>query len=243
MKNSFLCVGFASVLLSSTAFAQEVSKFYIGTSYGAVKVPKDDEISFSNADSAAIQFGYKITENFSIEAQHSRSIKNARAKYTESEIDISEAWWYQTQLVNPGTTIADMQQFFPYAIADVTIDINARIQTTALYGVYRSSGDLYFKIKAGYLSEKTKFTLATESADVYVAISGNSPIQFNATPKDASFNNLGLNQTDSTTDNNSDFSAGLGAGYKFTQHLFSELEFTKMNDDLDFYSLSINYAF
>jgi hypothetical protein len=244
MKNGFFPVIIAGVLLSNLVAAQEdTPKFYVGAGYGVLTVPKDEDAKFSNANNGAIQFGYNLSENFAIEAHYSKSIKAASANFAAEGLDVSEAWWDATLPLNPGATLSDVQQWFPYAIADAITDIEAKVETTAIYGIYRTSGDFYVKAKAGYASTKTKATATIKSADIYVANPGNAPLTFNVTPKDKLFNDLGLNQSVNVSDNESDFSAGLGIGYKFNRKLFSELEYTKISDDFDFYSISINYAF
>lgn len=231
-------------LLSNFAAAQEdTPKFYVGAGYSVLTLPKDDDAKFSNANNGAIQFGYNLSENFAIEAHYSKSVKAASTKFAVEGLDVSEAWWNTTLPLNPGATMSDVQQWFPYAIADATTDVEAKVETTAIYGIYRTSGDLYVKAKAGYASTKTKATATIKSADLYIANSGNDPITFNVTTKDKLFDDLGLNKSVNVSDTESDFSAGLGVGYKFNRSLFSELEYTKISDDFDFYSITINYAF
>jgi len=244
MKNGIFPLVIAGALLSHAVSAQEdTSRFYVGAGYGILSVPDEDDAKFSDANNGSIQFGYKITENFAIEAQYSKSLKSASGKAVFEGLDISDAWWQSTLALNPGATLNDVRQWFPFAYADATLDIDAKIQTTALYGVYRTSGDFYVKAKAGYLSTKAKLSGKIKSADIHVAVSGNQPIDYTINRDDDYFDELGFGKAVTISDSDSDFSAGLGVGYKFNQSLFSELEYTKVNDDLDFYSLSINYAF
>ncbi len=137
----------------------------------------------------------------------------------------------------------EIQEMYPYTEADIEFGANANIETTAIYGVYRSSGELYIKVKAGYLREKSTLTLHVNSYDLTIHSVFEEPFKFSAKRGDEYFANLGFGESEKVSASESDFSGGLGMGYKFTKNLFSELEYTMLNDDLDFYSLSINYQF
>lgn len=244
MKKALLSLGVVGVLVSGAVAAQEkTSNFYAGVGFGTVAVPEDDEISFSDADNGFIQLGYKLSESFSIEGQYSKSVKDAKAVYTEEGIDVSGAWWDSILSMNPGATLSEIQNFFPSAVMDLSVNVDASIETSAIYGVYRSSGDLYFKVRAGYLSEKTTLTINPSAFDFYAEVIGSDPIVFSAAKGDEGFDDFGELPNEKFSEKESDFSAGVGVGYKLTNRFFSELEYTMLNDDLDFYSLSINYAF
>lgn len=244
MKKTLLSLGVLGVFISSAVAAQEKPlNFYAGVGYGTVAVPEDDEISFSDADNGFIQLGYKLSENFSIEGQYSKSVKDAKATYIEEGINVTDEWWESILEMNPGTTLNEIQGVFPYAVIDLAVNIDASIETSAIYGVYRSSGDLYFKVKAGYLSEKTTLTIKPSAFDFYAEVLGNAPIVFTAAEGDEEFDDFGQLPVEKVSDKESDFSGGVGVGYKLTNRFFSELEYTMLNDDLDMYSLSINFAF
>ena len=242
MKKAILFLGVVGSIIGCSAQAKDHG-VYVGAGYGIVDVPKVDGVSFSDADNGALQLGYRISGNFSIEAQYSKSVKNSSAKSTLEDVDISEVWWESVQALNPGTTLAQAQSWFPYAVADMAMDFEASIETTAIYAVYRSAGNLYFKLKGGYLSEKSTLTASVDSFDLFVAVSNADPIEINAGRGDESFSQLGGDQKERISERESDFSAGIGAGYKFTDNLFSEVEFTRLNDDLDFISINLNFAF
>lgn len=158
-------------------------------------------------------------------------------------MDISEAWWNDIVSRNPDTTLADAQSWFPYVEADIGLGLNASIETTAIYGVYRSSEVLYMKAKAGYLREKSTLTVRANSYDLTVYAANSDPFEFSAKRGDANFDDLDFDGSTKVSESESGFSGGVGVGYKFTNNLFSELEYTILNDDLDLYSLSINYQF
>jgi opacity protein-like surface antigen len=219
MKKALFVASLISTAISVNAIAQQdSSRFYAGVGFGKVTVPDAEGINFSDANNGFIQLGYKINENFAIEGQYSKSTKDASASYFVEGMDVSEEWWDSIVSLNPGVTLTDAQSWYPYVEADIGLGFDATIETTAIYGVYRSVGDLYLKAKAGYLREKSTLTIRANSYSL-------------------------TDVSEKATESESGFSGGLGVGYKFTKNLFSELEYTMLNDDLDFYSLSINYQF
>lgn len=233
----------AMLLLPATALAQS-SNFYAGAGYGVVTVPKVDGIKFSDANNGFIQLGYRLTENFSIEGQYSRSAKEAKASLVAEGIDVSEIWWQELVDLDPAWGNGSAQATFPYAFIDLAVNANVDIETTAIYGAYRSSGDLYVKVKAGYLRESSTMTLTPLSFDFYAAVyEPNMPVEFSSQKGDGYFETYVGEASAKLSESESGFSGGLGVGYKFSEHFFSELEYTMMNDDLDYYSLSINYMF
>jgi opacity protein-like surface antigen len=242
-RNSLYAVLIAASISIPAQAHDDQTHFYVGAGFGVVKVKDNEGVKFSDANNAALQFGYKINQNFAIEAQYSTSTKDANTKQTVESFDFSDTWWAETIKLNPGMTLAQAQNIFPYAIADMALGLDAKIETTALYGVYRSSGDFYFKAKAGYLHEKVKLTGSAQEVDVFVAVSNGQPIQVHDTKGSQTFTNLGFDQKFNESETDSGFSGGLGAGYKFTQQLFAELEYTRIEADLNYLSFSVNYAF
>jgi opacity protein-like surface antigen len=244
MKRSFLFAALIATSISLTAQAQEdKTKFYVGAGFGILKIKDDENLKFSDADNGAIQFGYKINQNFAIEAQYSSSTKGASTTQSLENFDFSQTWWSETIKLNPGMTLSDAKNFFPYAIADITLNMEAKVETSALYGVYRSSGDFYVKVKAGYLHEKVKLEGSAQEVDIFVAVQNGQPIQVHDTKGTQTFTNLGFDKKFKASETDSGFSGGLGAGYKFSEHLFAELEYTRIEADLNYLSASINYAF
>lgn len=244
MKKMLLVSSLMAAVVSLHAAAQQnPSPFYVGIGFGKVSVPTVEEIKFSDPNNGFIQFGYKINENFAIEGQYSKSIKDASASFEAEGIDVSDVWWSSIVSLNPGVTLADAQNMYPYVEVDVSLGADVNVETTAIYGVYRSSGDLYVKAKAGYLREKSTLTMRANSYDLTAYVSDGDPFRFSAKRGDNNFDALDLGLSEKISESESGFSGGVGVGYKFTASLFSELEYTMLNDDLDFYSLSINYAF
>ena len=83
------------------------------------------------------------------------------------------------------------------------------VDTQALYGVLRIGGDLYGKLRLGYLREDASASVAGVSAD----------------------------------GSDDGVSGGLGAGWHANEQLSVELEYTLIEEDIDFYSVGVNYAF
>lgn len=248
MKKCFVVLGVVGAMVSAGVNAQEhASKFYVGAGYGVVSVPEVEGVKFSDANNGFIQLGYKFSENFSVEGQYSKSTKDASANTVIEDMDVSEIFWADLEAFDPAWGNGTAQQIFPYAVIDLATKVEANIETSAIYGVYRSSGDLYFKVKAGYLREESTVTLSPSSFDFYAPVgenvTPNEPLTFTA-KKGEEFYDLYVQENSvKATESESGFSGGLGVGYKFNSRIFSELEYVMLNDDLDMYSLSINYAF
>lgn len=88
------------------------------------------------------------------------------------------------------------------------------LNTLAFSLAFRSAGDAYLLAKAGIL---------TEELDVTVR------------------NNMGGSYSDSTSD--SGLTLGLGAGLRINNNLGLELEYTLIEEDVDFFGISANVYF
>lgn len=244
MKKTLLSLGLVGVLASGAVAAQEkTSKFYAGVGFGIMTIEDGDGSKFSDANNAAIQLGYKISENFAIEGHYSKSTKDASTQLTVEDVDITEAWQEMIRSYNPGLSMGEIRDLYPFAEASVDINVDAGIETTAIYGVYRSSGNVYFKAKAGYLREKATFAASINALDFYVVSSFAAPMEFTLTKDDEGFKDFDNQELGSMSESDSGFSGGLGLGYNLNHRFFAEVEYTLVEDDVDFYSLSINYTF
>ncbi len=87
------------------------------------------------------------------------------------------------------------------------------INTFAVYGVYRSSGNIYFKGKVGFLNE------------------------------DVSINVNAFGTPISAAGSDSSASLGVGVGWRIPDSNSLELEYTIVEEDIDFLSLGYNYHF
>lgn len=244
-RNVLFVVGLG-ILLSGNAVADDESDrgIYVGLGYGIVTVPKADGINFSDADNGNLQLGYAFSENFSIEAQYSTSVSDATAEGTIQDIDVSEIVWGDLMEFNPGMTLSEAMQIWPAAYADIDVDIKASIDTAALYGVYRSSGNLYIKAKAGVVSVDTSLTATPNSIELTVVQQDFSESVFVIQEEDEFFDQFsGGGAEVEVSEKETDFTAGVGIGYKIGSKFFAELEYTMLNDDFDCYSLGVNYRF
>jgi hypothetical protein len=120
--------------------------------------------------------------------------------YTFSVPDVGVSWAVEGELT---TTVfeGDIQVFGSSG--------NWDIDTQAIYGVLRIGGDLYGKLRLGYLWEDASADIAGVSAD--------------------------------GSDNGT--SVGLGGGWRANQQLAIEVEYTLVEEDIDFYSIGMNLAF
>lgn len=64
-------------------------------------------------------------------------------------------------------------------------------------------------------------------------------LRFGALREDVSINVAGV----SVDGDDSSFTAGIGAGWRFTDQLAFEAEFTNVESDVNFYSVGVNYSF
>jgi len=135
-----LVIATSSILASSYIYASDESRMYLGLKTGQTKF--DDKIKIDSAVISAnddisygVVGGYKLTSQFAIELE-----------YTTIETD--------TEVVN-------------YCKSGSCSKIRGDIEvdTYALYGVYRTSGDLYFKARAGYLYEEVSLVFLGDTFD------------------------------------------------------------------------------
>lgn len=225
----------AAVVAAPGSFAQEHVKsgFYFGIGYGSVTVPDVGEFEFSDADNGILQLGYGITKNFVVEVQYSSSVNDASAgSYINGDMTAD----IKAELREQGYSNAVVND-----LRSVTVDarntINFSVDTLALFGAYQTSGDLYAKLKVGIVtteitpsaSTSGTMTISTFSAGTQTENINNSDFQ-------RGFNSVAESEQET------ELAAGIGVGYNFTQRLNLELEYTSLNDDVDLYSLGINFA-
>ena len=128
------------------------------------------------------------------------------------------------------------------ASVDFAVRADISVDTYGIYGVYRTAGPLYAKIKAGVLSVETSADLSVTEATVTVVDASNmtstfpfEKAQLSAVEEAADLSTISETETE--------FSIGVGAGYKFSDKFAVELEFTRLSSDFDSYSLSAKYHF
>jgi opacity protein-like surface antigen len=238
MSRTVMSVVLATVVgsLAAGAYAQENTGFYVGAGYGAVKMPKEDGLNFSNPKNGSIDFGYSFSESFAVEAQYSASVSDGTFSADESE-DITYST--RSSLVSKGYTSAQAAQAVKSATMSLTARADASVDSYGVFGVYRTSGPFYAKVKAGVVSVKATTDFIAEKASAVVVDSTNKSTTFTAAQ-------LGIDLTDFNESNSASetkFSVGVGAGYRFSNKISVELEYTKLSSDFDAYSLSAKYAF
>ncbi|AFU97998.1 hypothetical protein M5M_03945 [Simiduia agarivorans SA1 = DSM 21679] len=119
---AIVAFGFVS-LLSSAAVLAEDSPYYVGTSAFAATGGKHIDTIGAGL---ALQFGYRISPNWAIEADHHETLQ--KLKYSDDT---------NTFCCGSGPEF----------------DVN----TTAVFGVFRTNDDLYFKAKAGFNLQDSNF--------------------------------------------------------------------------------------
>lgn len=238
MSRTLMSVVLASVVgtFSAGAFAQESSGFYMGAGFGLVKLPSDDDFNFSNPKNGSIDFGYSFSENWAIEAQVSQTVAEGTFSVSDTQDITAEM---RAAFMSEGFTSAQAIAAVKSATLGMTVNLDASVDSYGVFGVYRSSGQLYFKAKAGFVSVKTTIDGGASKASVNLVNSSNQSTNLSA-------DELGLDLSDydqSMSDTETKFSGGIGGGYKFSEKLAAELEYTQLTSDLDSYSVSIKYSF
>jgi outer membrane immunogenic protein len=243
MSRNLMSVVLASVVgtlvigtAATGAVAQESSGFYVGAGFGAVKLPSEDGFNFSNPKNGSIDFGYSFSENWAVEARVSQTVSEGALSANDTR-DITSG--LRSALMDEGFTSAQAVTAVKSASLDMTLKLDASVDSYGIYGVYRSSGQVYFKAKAGLVSVKTTLDGGASKASLNVVDSLNQST--NLSPSDMGFDLSDLNQSMSETETK--FSAGIGGGYKFSEKLAAELEYTQLTSDFDTYTLSIKYSF
>jgi hypothetical protein len=183
-----------SLFISASGLAyadSSANNFYVGAGFNRVDLGYNDNPDglIGNPKNYLLDAGYNFTSNYAVEIQYSDSYKDSAIPYRTGDFTTTPPTFYNRA--------AEMS-----------------LQTSAIYGVYRSSNNLFWKAKIGYMRNK-------------VSIKDNHP----AFPFHTSFSE-------------SNWAAGLGAGYRFGRSSI-ELEYTTTDDEIniDFTSLAYNYAF
>lgn len=239
MSRTVLSCAVAMVVgsLAVNASAAETTGFYAGVGYGVVKLPSEDGDSFSNPKNGSFDFGYSFSESWAVEGHVSSSLTDGTAHISTSEDATFEM--RNELMTTQNYTYAQAQQAVQSASIDMALNANASVDTYGLYGVYRTPGAFYAKVKAGVLAVKTSVSVKFSSASVTIVDGNNQTTMMTASQ-------LGLNMGDfntSESETKTEFSAGVGAGYKFTNNMSAELEYVRLSSDLDYYGLSVKYAF
>ncbi len=184
----------AGLLLTASGFAyseNSAKTFYVGAGFNKIELANETNPDgpFTSSKNYLLNAGYNFTSNYAVEVQYSDSYDKGSVNYKVGNFTTSPPTTYQ-------------------------LTAESSLQTSAIYGVYRSSNNLFLKAKAGYIN--TKMTL-TNNHPTY-------PFNF--------------------SDSKSDWAAGLGAGYKFGRSSIELEYTTTADDiNIDFTTLIYNYTF
>lgn len=186
MNGHVVSAALAVAIAASAAPALADAGYYLGVKAGYAKFAANVEIDGADRISArdgagyGLYGGYKFTDNYAIELE-----------YTDIGTD--------TEMVNYCATNPLCDQ--------IRGDVD--VATYAVYGVYRTTGDIYLKARAGYLYEDIEFSFAGNTYDSryeggFVASLGGG-VRFGAISVEAEYNYL---------ESDIDF-ISLGAHYQF----------------------------
>lgn len=188
----------AMILLSVSATCvaeNEEAKigFFAGGGINSVKFARD----LPDPDNYFLQLGYGFTENWSAELQYSDSY-------------------------NEGSSSQVMTSFIPEtgSMFNINMDLETTHKVLSAFLAYRSSGDFYWKAKAGFMDSDTTFTAhgsTTHEGEV-------------------------IRKHGSSSWSESGWAAGIGAGYGFASSSI-ELEYITSDDEIDSVALGYNYWF
>jgi len=236
------------ISLAVQANTENTNGFYVGGGASAVKLRADDDTSSSvNFKNGIVQAGYAFSEHFSIEGQYSSPLQSEAAATLDEQVDLTP--YVKQDLAALGTLtnaqIADVRsvKVNVHATADLSID------TAAIFAVYRTSGDIYVKVKGGPVSINTKGKpTAKLTWDKDVATTASATITSYLQAVEPSFNQSFYDNFDESSGGEQSlrktkFAVGVGGGYKINQHVSVELEFVKMGEDVQNTSLTANYYF
>lgn len=217
---------------------EAAANVYVGVGYGGIE---SDFYQWTGDErNLNVQLGYPIAPGFSIETQYSKTVSGGDYKFSYGVGGYH--FWNLLVDRNPGMTYEQAEELYPYPNGYGDINRESNYETMALYGVSKTSGDLYVKAKAGVASVKQTYTYGPLNYEGYIVDADGSVIYGELTPDDEEFENY-MGDVDSYSYRDTGFSLGVGAGYKFTPALFAEIEFTRLNEHNEYYSLTMNYSF
>lgn len=184
------------LLASGVCSAQtEQSKkgFFLGGGINTVDTNSD----IPEPDNYFVNLGYGFTENWSFELQYSDSYKDGSSN--------------------------EMFEMYIEEIGDF-VDVDAKtdlsVQMTSAFLAYRSTGDFYWKAKAGYMDAKV-------TADVTATVS---------------FEGESFAESASESASESAWAAGVGFGYSFGSSAI-ELEYLTTDDKIEIDSIALSYNY
>lgn len=236
-------------LLSAGALADQErqgSGFYVGIGGGvfSVRADNDDEEDFPTINNVHLQGGYKFSENFSIEGQYSVSAEKTNLISINQTYNLTNSVKQSLSDSFSAGQLADLNSVSVTAFGKAQVSF----ETMSIYAAYRTTGDLYAKVKIGAASTQAKLeSIGRTSWDTSYASTASaslkSSVQALQQDFDKGFQQGFSSSTSDESERDTNFSVGVGGGYKLSEHLAAELEYTKLTEDIAYASLSINYSF
>lgn len=248
MKMSLIALAACTCLINLNAVAEDENysgeSFFMGV--GAGYSTFGGTLDAYSADvSPYLQLGLTLTPSISVELYYSRST-------TPGEIDR-----YDNQVLTE--SIKDLYLAYSYnpqdveSINSVTAHLHNNhqltIESSALYFSYRTTGDFYAKLKAGYVYNafekqhvaegKLAFDLSDSASDSFKTDVNDTQEAFSRSYKETSEARPGL----SGHFHDSDYLIGVGLGYALSPQIMTEVEATRLFKDFYRYSVGVNYYF
>lgn len=205
MKKLALAVCLAGISSLAIAQGQSVDRSGWYASGGLAKVSGSDEAP--EPTNYILSVGFNFTNSFGVEVQYSDSISDDSVN-----LDYSI-----TESVD-GVGIVD----YYFDNSDVSLN------TAAIFGTYTFGGNLYGKVKAGFMKAE------------YV-----SEVNFDFDIRSGQFAGETGSSSVEIEESESGWAAGIGGGYQFNANSAIELEYLTTADkiDVDFIALSYKYSF
>ena len=225
---------FFTVSISAIA-ADQVKGFYVGVGYGIININSEEGERFSRANNGSLNFGYSFSENWAVEALFSQTISGGAATIKRS-LDVTQN--IRADALSQGLTPDQAEEAVVSAKLDTSAKAKATIDNYGLFGVYRTSGPLYGKFKVGVLNVRTSLDTTPDEGrlDVTSIYSTKSYSFSDSAVEDLNFY---IDSSKSETK----FSYGAGGGYKISEKFAVEVEFTRLLNDYNSYSLTAIYQF
>jgi hypothetical protein len=245
MKNSIrffvnLCVSIAFIANSN---AQAADGFYIGTGYGILDTSAEG-LYAADTGNINLQLGYEVLPGFAIEMGYSSSVSSGDLSFMRNGGYASTYnFWGLLVSRNSGMTYEDAVNQYPSPSSWKTMTGELNSESVGLFGVAKTSGNLYVKAKAGFSTVESRITYRPIQVEGDM-VDINGSVFYGVLDKGSEeFGLYTAGSSGSDRHRETDFSAGIGAGYKFTSHLFAEIEFTRLNQYAEYYGLTVNYDF
>lgn len=239
--------------------------FYMGAGVGLLNIKTgydEDEIEsdFTDGDinydysfrksitlnSGNIQLGYQINNQFSIEGQFASSMQSKPALSTTMTQDLTAP--LKAALTENGTYTSNQIADIKSVTMKTKVWVDASLESTSIFAVYKTSGIYYAKVKGGATSsnlkgkQKWNFALVKDIAPTTDSriIDGLKTTESIVREQIAE----SLAGEDTTfSERETRFAFGVGAGYRVNQQVALELEAVKLHSDVIQVGLSANYYF